>query len=225
MESPAVLVRKAVLRLVVGVLVLGAVLFGLAGSLRYWPGWVFLAVLVLPMGVMLAWLARHDPALLERRLQLQEERTVQKRVIGVSQLLFGVGFLVPGLDWRYGWSRLPAGLILAANAGVLAAYLLNVWVLRTNSYASRIIEVQTGQQLVDTGPYAIVRHPMYAAVSAMMLCSGLALGSVWATLAYLPLPWLLAARVRDEEAALREGLPGYAAYCERVRWRLLPGVW
>ena len=156
---------------------------------------------------------------------MQEERSAQVTAIALINLVFVVGFLLPGLDYRFGWSRLPPAVWLGANAVVLAANLFVLWVLRVNSYAARTVRVQGGQAVIDDGPYAVVRHPMYAGILVMMLATPIALGSLFAVPPFLLLPFALVLRIRDEEALLLEGLPGYADYRNRVRWRLVPGIW
>lgn len=216
---------RALLRVVLGVLVIGAILFLPAGTLRYWEGWIWMGTFLGPMLLATLYFARTDPALLERRMQAREERGAQKKIIGLTNLVFVGGFLLPGFDHRFGWSDVPLWVALVADGVVLASYLFVLWVLRTNSYASRTIRVEEGQRVIDHGPYAWVRHPMYTGVVVMMLASPIALGSLWAVIPFLLLPPLLILRIRDEEAALRVELPGYPEYCERVRWRLIPGVY
>lgn len=204
---------------------LAALFFLTAGTLAYWQAWLYLAILISLMLSMMSYLIRTDPALLQRRMQTRERETPQKRIVAVSLLVFLVAFGLPGLDFRFGWSRIPLWGILAANAFVILGYGLFIWVMRTNSYASRVIEVAAGQKVIDSGPYAILRHPMYSATLILYFASMLALGSYWALIPmtlYLP---LLAVRIKNEEAVLRKDLPGYVEYCQKVRWRLLPGIW
>lgn len=223
--SASSLLPRALLRLVLGVLSIGALIFGPAGSWGFWPGWLYLGALFGPMLGGLTWMLTQAPELLEARLRMREPRSAQRRVIGLSNAFFLAVILLPGLDWRLRGAPLPPALIVAANVGVVACYGFILWVFRVNHWASRVIEVQEGQQVISTGPYAWVRHPMYSGMVALMFCTPLALGSAWALLPALAVPPLLAARIQDEEAALVEGLPGYAEYRARVRWRLLPGVW
>jgi protein-S-isoprenylcysteine O-methyltransferase Ste14 len=175
---------------------------------------------------MVVYLRRHDPALLERRMQSREVEPEQRKMVVITNLLFLIGFLLPGFDFRFGWSQLPALVMIVADVIMLLGYVFITWVFRTNSYASRTIQVEQAQQVIDTGPYAYVRHPMYSGFLLMMVAAPLALGSLWATLVIAgPLPVLLGWRIRGEERVLREQLPGYVDYCERVRWRLVPGLW
>ncbi len=212
-------------RVVPGFIVVAALIFLPAGSLAWVNGWVYIGALsVLIAGALSYFLAR-DPALLERRMRMRERRSTQKFCVAASYPVIVAVFALPGLDHRFGWSRVPAAVVIVGLAAVLAGYALFFAVMRANSYASRVIEIQEGQRVIDTGPYAMVRHPLYVSSLVIYLVSPLVLGSWWAVipaLAYLP---LLVARIRDEEALLRRDLPGYLDYCDRVKWRLLPGVW
>ena len=223
--KPGELKRAAILRISLGVLVWGALFFGTAGTLRYWEAWLFLAILFTPMLFIGGYLIRHDPELAQRRLRSREERPKQKAVQKLAALLWSVGFIIPGLDERFGWSSVPGPVVVAADLLVLAGYLLFFLVLKENSYAGRTIQVEEGQSVINTGPYARVRHPMYTGVSLMMLFAPLALGSWWAALLMLATPFFLIIRIKDEEEALLEELPGYREYTEQTRHRLIPGVW
>jgi protein-S-isoprenylcysteine O-methyltransferase Ste14 len=156
---------------------------------------------------------------------MREKEPVQKQIILVAGIVFVGAFIVPGLDWRWGWSQAPAGLILLANGVILLSYFFLLWVFKTNSYASRIIEVEQNQPVISTGPYAIVRHPMYLAVLVLYGFSPLALGSFWAIIPTSLLIFVLVARIQNEELVLRRDLPGYIAYTEKIKYRLIPGVW
>lgn len=217
--------RLAVTRFGSGVIVLALLFVVSAGTLRYWQGWVYLVVLFLPMALFVRYLIHHDPELLRRRLKLREERERQSRIQRLGSVVWLALLLVPGLDQRFGWSSVPWPVVLIGDALVLAGYLLFVRVMRENSYASRVIEVQEGQQVITTGPYAVVRHPMYLAVLIMLAATPLALGSWVAMVPALGTPFLFVWRVRDEEALLLTDLPGYREYAQRIRYRLIPGLW
>ena len=219
------MVRAALARFGGGAVVLGALFFGTAGTFRYWEAWGFMAILFLPMTAVVLYFLRVDPSTLERRMAAKEERVRQKAIVKASTLFWLVTFLIPGLDWRFGWSSISPTVVILADALVLVGYLLFFLSLRENSFASRVIRVEKGQQVITTGPYALVRHPMYLGVSVMLLAAPVALGSWWALLPALSTPLFLVARIRDEEEALLEELPGYREYTERTRHRLLPGVW
>lgn len=220
-----ILQRMAALRFGGGFLVVGALIFVPAGTLRWWEGWLFLAMLFVPMAFVAGYLYRNDPALLERRMKHGEERSQQKAIVKATSALWLVTFVVPGLDHRFGWSSVPAWLVVTADALVLAGYLIFFLTVRENSFASRVIKVEAGQRVVVTGPYAVVRHPMYVGFSLMMLFAPLALGSWWALIPALATPPSLMMRIVDEERAMTAELQGYAEYARRVRWRLVPGVW
>jgi len=215
----------AILRLVIGIPMIGAMFFLPAGTINYWQAWAWLATLFIPMGISLVYLYKIDPRLLERRVRIDETRPEQRRIIAASAIYLLIVFLLPGFDVRYGWSNVPAWLCLAADGIVLASYILYVLVLRTNTYASRIVEVEQGQQVITSGVYAIVRHPMYLAMILMMTASPLALGSYWAMLPSILFILLLAARAKNEEELLQKELKGYSEYMQQTRYRLFPGVW
>ena len=215
----------AVMRLVVGIAMIGAMLFLPAGTFKYLQAWAWLATQFIPMGISLVYLLKIDPALLERRTRTNETRPEQRRIIMASVVYFLIVFLLPGFDVRHGWSNVPAWLCLAADGIVLASYILYVLVMKANTFASRVIEVEQGQQVITIGPYAIVRHPMYLAMILMMTASPLALGSYWAMLPSILLILLLAARAKNEEELLEKELNGYREYMQKTRYRLFPGVW
>lgn len=215
----------AILRIVVGIPIIGALFFLPAGTLNYWQAWAWLATLFIPMGISLVYLLKLDPALLERRTRTNEMRPEQRRIIMASAVYLLVIFILPGFDVRYGWSNVPAWLCLAADGVVLASYFLYLLVLKTNTFASRIVEVEEGQQVITSGPYAIVRHPMYLAMILMMTASPLALGSYWAMLPSVLFILLLAARAKNEEELLQKELKGYNEYMQKTRYRLFPGIW
>ena len=215
----------AILRLVVGIPMIGAMFFLPAGTFKYWQAWVWLGTLFIPMGISLIYLLKIDAKLLERRTRTNETRPEQRRIILASVVYLIVIFVIPGFDVRNGWSNVPAWLCLAADAVVLGSYILYVLVLRTNTYASRVIEVEQGQQVITTGPYALVRHPMYLSMILMMTASPLALGSYWAMLPSILFILLLAARAKNEEELLMTDLKGYSEYMQKTRYRLFPGVW
>jgi protein-S-isoprenylcysteine O-methyltransferase Ste14 len=212
-------------RSVIVLLVLGLLFFWPAGTFRYWQAWVYIAILFIPMLCVFIYLIRNDPELLERRMKAREKERRQKSIQLVGGLFFLVIYLLPGFDRRYGWSSVPVAVVIAADILVLAAYGFFVRILKENSYASRIVEVEKNQKVITTGPYAVVRHPMYVAIIIMYVFAPLALGSYWAAIPALSLIPILAARIRNEEKMLLMGLPGYQEYVQRVRFRLIPGIW
>lgn len=204
---------------------MGLMLFLPAGSLDYWQAWIYCGVLFIPVSFVVFYFLKKDPELLERRMRMREKEEKQKTIIKIAYIFFFIGFIIPGLDHRYHWSNVPVLLVIVANAIVLSGYILVFFVLRENSYASRIIEVEKGQKVITTGPYAIVRHPMYLGVLLMYLSTPLALGSYWALIFFLPLLPLIVVRLLNEEEVLLRELPGYKEYCQKTRYRLIPFIW
>jgi protein-S-isoprenylcysteine O-methyltransferase Ste14 len=219
------LAKMIVPRLGGAVVVLVAVFFLPAGTFDYWEAWVYIALLMVPAVFLMGYLARNDPALMERRTRMKERELQQRRIISLSFVWFLAMFLLPGFDRRFEWSDVPVWLVIAADLLIALGYLLVALVYRENTYASRVVEVEKGQTVISTGPYAIVRHPMYLGVIGMYFFTPLALGSYWALIPALAIFPILVARIRNEEAVLARDLPGYAEYMQKVRWRLIPGVW
>ena len=223
--APAEVTKIAITRFGAAFVVIGAMFFLPAGTINYWEGWVYIAVLFVPVVFVLRYLLKHDPALLERRMRTRETEAPQRLVILLSLVWFFLVFLIPGFDHRFGWSDIPAGLVIAADVLVLLGYLWIFFVFKENSYASRVVEVSQEQKVISSGPYAIVRHPMYLGVIVMYLFTPLALGSYWA---FIPAPLIipiLVIRIRNEEDVLRRELKGYSDYIKKIRYRLIPGVW
>jgi protein-S-isoprenylcysteine O-methyltransferase Ste14 len=221
----AELIQGALLRVGLGLPLIALVILLPAGKWDYWQGWMWMATILLPMFFIVPYFMVKDPALLERRMRMREKEAAQRKIIALSYLYFLVAFVLPGLDVRFGWSNVPPWVSILADGFVLAGYMTFVWVLTANSYLSRTVEVDAGQTVVSNGPYGIVRHPMYAGVIVMYIASPLALGSYWAILpAALVIP-LLVARIRNEEEVLLRDLPGYAEYRQKIKYRLLPGIW
>ena len=219
------LLARAVVVYAFSVVALGALLFLPAGTLHYPGGQRLMALLLIPMLLLGAVLFVRAPALLEKRLRSREKETVQAGVIAASALMFVLAFVLAGVDFRLGLTHVPAWLTALACVLLLAAYALYAEVMRENAYLSRTVEVQENQKVIDTGLYGIVRHPMYAVTLVLFLSMPLVLGS-WLSLAVLLVyPVIIAARIRDEERVLTDGLPGYAEYTQRVRWRLIPFLW
>jgi len=169
------LATKALVRLLAGFTILAAMLFLPAGTLAYWEAWAYMAVLFVPMSLGVAYLLKNDPGLLERRMRTKEKDAGQSLIVKVGSVFYVFAFLLPGFDRRFGWSYVPVAAVIAADVLVLLAYGLCIMVLKENSYASRVVEVEQGQRVVTTGPYAIVRHPMYLGALVMFLCTPVAL--------------------------------------------------
>ena len=217
--------RKALRVGVTAFLVLSAAFFIPAGTLAYWQAWLYMGTILIPMVFVVRYLLRHAPELLDRRLRLREKEPTQIGVQTIGIFFLLLAFLVPGLDHRWGWSSVPVGIVIAADLLVLLGYGLIVRVFMENEYASRTVEVVEGQRVVTTGLYAIVRHPMYVGVTIFYLASPVALGSWWALLPAAFIVPMLMVRIVNEEQVLQRDLPGYPEYRQRVRYRLVPGVW
>jgi protein-S-isoprenylcysteine O-methyltransferase Ste14 len=217
--------KRVYTRVLLTVPVLWAILFIPAGTLAYWEAWIYMAVLLIPMFFVLWYFLRNNPGFLERRMQMRERETAQRRIISLSLLWFVLAFMLPGFDRRWGWSDVPVTVVIAADLVVLLGYGLIVLVFRENQYASRTVQVEQGQQVIHSGPYALVRHPMYLGAIVMYLASPLALGSYWALIPALAIIPILVARIINEEKVLERDLPGYREYVQGTHYRLLPGVW
>ena len=216
---------EAILKVTAGIFLMMVLLFLPAGTVEYPGGWLLMGVLFVPMFFVGLVMMAKNPDLLRSRLNARERESEQTTVVRLSGLMFLCGFVLAGLDFRFGWSRLPLWVNYAASAAFLAAYALYAEVLRENTWLSRTIEVQEGQRVVSTGLYGIVRHPMYAATLLLFMSMPLVLGSVPAFVVFLVYPAILAMRIRSEEEVLARELPGYSEYMQRVRWRLIPYIW
>lgn len=224
-DSKAVLAVKAVLMMVFGAGGMMALFFLPAGTWDYWQAWVFLAIVLVPTFVLLIILLVKDPDTLRRRMKHKEADAGQDKIIKLSGFVLSLAFLLPGFDKRWGWSHLPVWVVIAADVVCLGGYLVFMLVLRENRFASRVVEVQEGQKVISSGPYAVVRHPMYVGMLLLYLACPLALGSAWAFIPALLMIPVLVLRIRSEEKILMTELPGYAAYTEKVKYRLVPGLW
>ena len=225
MTAPRSLKTRLILRSLFAVLFVAAFLFIPAGSFGFWQGWVFMALLFLPMPITSVYFLKRDPQLVERRLRTEEKSRAQKTIIRWAQLIVFASLLIPGLDYRFGWSRVPLGLTILSQVVFFAGYLITLWVMKENSFASRTVQVEEGQKVVSTGPYRLVRHPMYFGGVLMLLFTPGALGSWWALPGFLLAIPLIVLRLLDEEKMLCRDLPGYSDYCLRTRSRLLPLLW
>ena len=220
--------RKALTGLFKSLVVTGTILFLLAWPVRYVEGWIFLIVLGTLSTAIILYLEKHDPALLERRLKagpVDEKEPSQKRIQLATSIVGILILALPGLDHRFQWSDMPTSVIVLGFAGFALGYLIVFLVFRENTYTSGIIEIADGQHVISTGPYALVRHPMYSGANLCFLSMPLALGSWWALIPAAIECILVGVRAVDEEKFLEANLPGYRDYCDKVRYRLIPGVW
>ena len=219
------LFAEAIAKFILGVVLVGVLIFLPAGTLHYWGGWLLMGILFVPMFAAGLVMLAKNPDLLRSRLDAKEKQKDQQLVVKLSGLMFLAGFVVAGLGVRFGWYILPRWVSLCAAAAFLLTYVLYAEVLRENTYLSRTIEVQQGQKVIDTGLYGIVRHPMYSATLLLFLAMPLVLGAVYAFVIFLVYPFIIAARIRGEEAFLEQELEGYAAYKQKVKYRLVPLIW
>ena len=216
---------QAILKFIAGVILIGLLIFIPAGTIHFWNGWLFMGILFVPMFGAGIVMMMKNPELLKKRLHAKEKQQEQSVVIKLSGLMFLIGFIVAGLNYRFEWHVLPAGVSIGAAVAFLLAYLLYAEVLRENTYLSRTIEVQENQKVIDTGLYAIVRHPMYSITLILFLAMPWVLGSAIAFLVFLAYPFIIAKRIKNEEMVLEQGLKGYKEYKEKVKYRLIPFVW
>ncbi len=216
---------SAILKFFCGVLLVGMLIFLPAGTFAFFNGWLFMAILFVPMFVAGVVMMLKNPSLLEKRLDAKEKEREQNLVIKLSGLMFLAGFVVAGLDFRFKWFQLPRGVVIGAAAMFVAAYALYAEVLRENTYLSRTIKVQKNQKVIDTGLYGIVRHPMYSATVLLFLSMPLVLGSLYSFLIFLVYPFLIAKRIKNEEALLEKELEGYSEYKKKVKYRMIPFIW
>ena len=215
---------EAIVKIVLGIILVGLLLF-LPGTLSYWQGWLFMAVLFIPMFIAGIVMMIKNPDLLRRRLNNKEKEGEQKTVILLSGLMFLVGFILAGLNYRFDWLILPDIITWIGAFLFLLSYLLYAEVLRENAYLLRTIEVEKDQKLVDTGLYGVVRHPMYAATLVLFLSMPLILGSLISFIIFLAYPFIIAKRIKNEEEVLEKDLKGYKKYKEKVKYKLIPYIW
>ena len=216
---------QSFLKFILGVVIVGLLLFLPAGSFSYWQGWLLMGILFVPMFCAGLVMMARNPDLLRKRLNAREEEKEQKTVVKLSGLLFIAAFVIAGLNWRFGWCVFPNWAVWVSAGLFLICYLLYAEVLRENTFLSRTIEVQENQKVIDTGLYGIVRHPMYMATTVLFLAMPLVLASPISfaiMLLYIP---LIAKRIKNEEAVLEEGLEGYKEYKLRVKYKVLPFIW
>ena len=216
---------NGIVKFLSGIVIVALPLFLSAGSFSYWNAWLFMGILFIPMFIAGLILMKKNPYLLEKRLNAKEEQSEQKTVIALSGIMFLVGFVVAGLDYRFQWIKLPEWLVIAGAVVFLTAYGLYAEVLRENTYLSRTVEVQENQKVIDTGLYGIVRHPMYAVTVILFLSMPIVLGSVISFMVFLAYPFIIAGRIKNEEKVLEEGLAGYKEYKQKVKYRLVPFIW
>lgn len=219
------LLIEALTKFFCGLLLVGLLIFLPAGTFCYAYAWLLVGLLFGPMLVAGFVMLYKSPDFLKKRLDAKEKQGTQKGVVAFSGLMFIAGFVVAGLDFRFGWSAIPTWVVITASVLFLVAYALYVEVMRENAYLSRTIKVEEGQNVVDTGMYGVVRHPMYAVTILLFLMIPLVLGSWYALTAFAFYPAIIIVRLKDEEELLTRELPGYAVYKQKVRYRIIPFIW
>ena len=206
-------------------LVIGLLMLWPAGTFDFWQVYAYFGILLVPMFFALIYFLRNAPEVLERRMKTSEKEATQQRLVAILIVSVLAIFMIPGFDKRFGWSEIPVWLVLVGDAVMLLGYLFMIYVMKVNSFAARTIEVEQNQRVIDSGPYALVRHPMYAGFLLMYVATPIALGSWWAFLAVAVVPIALIFRIINEEMVLHRDLDGYREYTQRIRWRLVPGIW
>ena len=219
------LLIQTITKFILGIILIGAMLFIPAGTFYFWNAWLFMALLFVPMffvGLVL-WLK--DKELLKKRLNGKEKETTQKHVILLTLVIFILSFVVAGLDFKYNWTRLPNWAVAIGSVVLLVSYAIYIEVMRENTYLSRTVEIQENQKVIDTGLYGIVRHPMYMATTFLYLSFPVVLGSLIAFIIFLLFPFILAKRIKNEEEVLENGLEGYKEYKTKVKYKMIPFIW
>ena len=216
---------QAIAKFLLGVVLVGVLLFLPAGTFSFFNGWLFMSILFIPMFLAGIVMMFKNPTLLKSRLDAKEKQKEQSLVIKLSGLMFLAGFIVAGLGVRFNWYILPTPVVIVATFLFLIAYLIYAEVLRENTYLSRTIEVQENQKVIDTGLYGIVRHPMYSATLLLFLSMPIVLGSLYSFLIFLAYPFIIAKRIKAEEEFLEKELSGYSEYKKKVKYRLIPFIW
>ena len=216
---------EAIVKYLLGLILVGLLIFLSAGSFKYYNGWLFMGLLFIPMFIAGIVMMIKDPKLLRSRLDVKEKEQEQKEVVALSGLMFLVGFIVAGLNYRFEWIILPDIVVIISSIIFILSYILYAEVLRENAFLSRTIEVQDNQKVIDTGMYSIVRHPMYSVTVILFLAMPLVLGSIISFVIFLVYPFIIAKRIKNEEEVLTKELKGYKGYKKKVKYRMIPFVW
>ena len=216
---------NAIMKYTIGVIIISILLFIPAGTFNYWNAWLLMGLLFIPMLIAGIILLFKNPSLLKSRLDVKEKEQEQKEVILYSGLMFLLGFILAGLNYRFSWIILPNSIIIIASILFLISYILYAEVLRENTYLSRTIKVEKNQEVIDTGLYSIVRHPMYSITLILFLTMPLILGSIISFIIFLIYPFIISKRIKNEEEVLEKELKGYKEYKKKVKYRLIPFIW
>ena len=216
---------EAIAKFTLGVILVGLLIFLPAGSIEYWNGWLFIGVLFIPMFIAGIVMMVKSPSLLKSRLNAKEKENEQRKVVAISGLMFLIGFIIAGLNFRYSWIILPTSIVIIGTIIFLLSYITYAEVLRENVFLSRTIEVTENQKVIDTGLYGIVRHPMYTATIFLFLSMPLILGSIISFVIFLVYPFIINKRIKNEEEVLEKELVGYSEYKQKVKYKVIPFIW
>jgi protein-S-isoprenylcysteine O-methyltransferase Ste14 len=216
---------EAIIKFILGVVIIGLLIFVPANTINYWNGWLFMGLLFIPMFIAGIVMMVKSPDLLRKRLNAKEKENEQKLVVKLSGLMFLAGFIIAGLNYRYSWIVIPKTIVIISSIMFVISYIIYAEVLRENTYLSRTIEVEENQKVIDTGLYGVVRHPMYAATILLFLSMPLVLGSVISFVIFLVYPFIIAKRIKNEEEVLEKELNGYLEYKKKVKYKMIPFIW
>lgn len=219
------LFMQAVTKYLLGVVLVGLLIFLPAGTFSFFNGWLFMGILFIPMFFAGMVMMIKNPNLLKSRLGAKEKQEEQSAVVKLSGIMFLAGFIIAGLGYRFGRNTLPKEIVIAATVVFLIAYILYAEILRENTYLSRTIEIQENQKVIDTGLYGIIRHPMYSVTLLLFLSMPLVLGSIYSFLIFMLYPFIIVKRIKGEEEFLERELNGYREYKQKVKYRLIPFIW
>ena len=216
---------EAIIKFILGVVIIALLIFVPANTINFWNGWLFMVLLFIPMFIAGCIMMIKSPELLRKRLNAKEKEKEQKQVVKLSGLMFLLGFIIAGLNYKYNWVVLPNFVVIIASVVFVLSYVLYAEVLRENTYLSRTIEVQENQKVIDKGLYGVVRHPMYAATILLFLSMPLVLGSIISFVIFLVYPFIIAKRIKNEEQVLEKELKGYSEYKKKVKYKMIPFIW
>ena len=216
---------EAIIKFVLGVVIIGLLIFVPANTVNYWNGWLLMGILFIPMFIAGIFMMVKSPELLKKRLNAKEKQSEQKQVVALSGLMFLAGFIIAGLNYRFAWLEVPNIVVIISSIIFIISYILYAEVLRENAYLSRTIEVEENQKVIDTGLYGIVRHPMYGATMLLFLSMPLVLGSIISFIIFLVYPIIIAKRIKNEEEVLEKELKGYLEYKKKVKYKMIPFIW
>ena len=216
---------QAIIKFILGILITGILLFVPANTINYWNGWLLMVLLFVPMFIVGIIMMIKSPELLRKRLNVKEKENKQKQVVLLSGLMFLIGFVIAGLNYRYVWTTIPNYIVTISSVIFIIAYIIYAEVLRENAYLSRTVEVEENQKVIDTKMYGIVRHPMYAATVLMVLSMPLILGSIISFVIFLVYPFIINKRIENEEEMLEKELVGYSDYKKKVKYKMIPFIW